>query len=77
MSISRDEFDQLVTRVDSLERQNRAIISLLTEQVVTIVPAIDRAVEQIEQDIRSLEAATLRRFDSVDRKLDEIIGRLP
>lgn len=56
MSVSRDEFDRLVDRVDRIERTVNATVEIVASEVVGLRSRLD-SVDQ--------------RLDSVDHKLDQ------
>lgn len=63
--VSRDEFNDLAARVDRLERQHSALLSLATEELAGM-----------RVDLRDGLGAMNDRFDRMDGRLDSVDGRL-
>lgn len=67
--VTREEFDALVARVAAMDDRTSAQFGHIFVELHNINAKLSNHDEQF--------ANIGRRFDSVDTKLDEIIGRLP
>ena len=72
MTVSREEFDNLVTRVDRIERTLAATVEIVSAEVVGLRTYLDERFAAVDRRFDGMDA----RFDASDARLDSYTAQV-